>query len=429
MKQYNKYSSMIKTFEKLKKYNYWDNAPISVGFPREIYLQKIDKYLNSNLVKVVIGQRRTGKSYLLRQVIKKLLKKGVDKKNIFYLNKEMVDFDEIQNYKDLKKLIDIYKKQLKIKGEIYYFFDEIQEIEQWEKIVNSLSQDCKNKAEVFISGSNSHLLSGELSTFLSGRYVEFEILPFSFVEYCQHLQKTKNKESFLEYLSSGGLPELFNLSGEEAKRHYVQSLKDTIILKDIVGRRGIKDVVLIDKIFDFLSDNIGNLFSVNSIVKYLNSCKQKTNFETLSNYVRYLEDVFLIHKVERYDIKGKLILGGEKKYYLNDLSFHNYLFSGFDYGLGKKLENIVYLYYRSQGWNVYVGKIGKKEIDFVIEKQNQKKYIQVTHSLITKKVIDREFKNLEKINDSYEKLVISMDDKSLSNKNGIEHKLAWEIMV
>ena len=422
---------MIKILEKLKKYNYWDDTSMEMegGFLREVYLQRIDKYLDNNLIKVVIGQRRTGKSYLLRQIIKKLIEKGVNRKNIFYLNKEIVDFDEIQDYRDLKKLIDVYKKQLKVKGKIYYFLDEIQEIEQWEKIVNSLSQDYKNKAEVFISGSNSHLLSGELSTFLSGRYVEFEILPFSFVEYCQFFKKAKDKKSFFEYLSSGGLPELFNLSSEESKRHYVESLKDTIILKDIVGRRGIKDVVLLDKIFDFLSDNIGNLFSVNSIVKYLNSHNQKTNFETVSNYVKYLEDVFLIHKVERYDVKGKLILGGEKKYYLNDLSFHNYLFSSFDYGLGKNLENIVYLYYRSQGWNVYVGKIGKNEIDFVIEKQNKKKYIQVTHSLITKKVINREFGNLEKINDSYEKLVISMDDKSLGNKEGIEHKLAWEIMV
>ncbi len=422
---------MIKILEKLKKYNYWDDTSMEMegGFLREVYLQRIDKYLDNNLIKVVIGQRRTGKSYLLRQIIKKLIEKGVNRKNIFYLNKEIVDFDEIQDYMDLKKLIDVYKKQLKVKGKIYYFLDEIQEIEQWEKIVNSLSQDYKNKAEVFISGSNSHLLSGELSTFLSGRYVEFEILPFSFVEYCQFLQKARDKKSFLEYLSSGGLPELFNLSSEESKRHYVESLKDTIILKDIVSRRGIKDVVLLDKIFDFLSDNIGNLFSVNSIVKYLNSHNQKTNFETVSNYVKYLEDVFLIHKVERYDVKGKLILGGEKKYYLNDLSFHNYLFSSFDYGLGKNLENIVYLYYRSQDWNVYVGKIGKNEIDFVMEKQNKKKYIQVTHSLITKKIINREFGNLEKINDSYEKLVISMDDKSLGNKEGIEHKLAWEIMV
>jgi len=419
---------MIETFEKLKKYNYWNDERINVGFLREIYLNRINKYLNNDLIKVVIGQRRTGKSYLLRQIMDQFIQCGVNRKNIFYLNKEIVDFDVIKDYKDLKELIDVYKKELNIKGKIYYFFDEIQEIEKWEKTINSIAQDYKEESEVFISGSNSHLLSSELSTFLSGRYIEFEILPFSYVEYCQFLKKESNKESFLEYLSSGGLPELFNLSDDESKRHYVQSLKDTIILKDVVGRRGIKNVVLIDNIFDFLSDNIGNLFSVNSIVKYLNEHNQKTNFETVSNYVKYLEDVFLIHGVDRYDIKGKSLLGGNKKYYLNDLSFHNYLFSTFDYGVGKSLENIIYLHYRSQGWKVHVGKIGDVEVDFVIEKQNQKKYIQVTHSLITKKVIEREFGNLEDIKDSHEKIVISMDDKSLGNKEGIEHVLAWEIM-
>jgi len=419
---------MIETFEKLKKYNYWNDECVNVGFLREIYLNRINKYLNNNLIKVVIGQRRTGKSYLLRQIMDQLMQSGVQRENIFYLNKEIVDFDVIKDYSDLKELIDVYKQELDVKGKIYYFFDEIQEIEKWEKIINSISQDYKDEAEVFISGSNSHLLSSELSTFLSGRYIEFEILPFSYVEYCQFLEKESNKESFLKYLSSGGLPELFNLSDDESKRHYVQSLKDTIILKDIVGRRGIKNVVLIDNIFDFLSDNMGNLFSVNSIVKYLNAHNQKTNFETVSNYVKYLEDVFLIHGVNRYDIKGKSFLGGDKKYYLNDLSFHNYLFSTFDYGIGKNLENIIYLHYRSQGWNVHIGKIGNMEVDFIIERQNQKKYIQVTHSLITKKVIDREFGNLEDIKDSYEKIVISMDDKSLGNKEGIKHKLAWKIM-
>lgn len=419
---------MTELLQKLEKYNYWGDDPITVGFLREKYVHDISKYLGNDLIKVVVGQRRTGKSYLLRQIIQKIINDGTPRQNIFYLNKEIIDFDPIKDYNDLKQLIDLYKEKLNVAGKVYYFFDEIQEIQQWEKIVNSLSQDHKDQSEVFISGSNSHLLSGELSTFLSGRYVEFEILPFSYREFCDYKKISLDKESLLLYLQSGGLPELFHLRDAESGRHYVEALKDTIILKDIVGRHKIKHVDLLNGIFDYLSDNIGNMFSTGSIVRYLTQHRQKTNFETVANYVQYLEDVFLIHRVDRYDIKGKSILGGEKKYYVNDLSFRNYLFSGFDQGVGKILENVVYLHFRAHGWKVFVGTISDVEIDFVIEKGSDRKYIQVAHSLSSEKVIAREFGNLEKIDDSYEKIVITMDDLSLGNKEGIKHQLAWDVL-
>ena len=419
---------MNEIFKKLKKYNYWQKKKINIGYKRKIYLKRLKKYTNNKLVKVLVGQRRVGKSYLLRQIIQELIQNKIKPQNIFYLNKENIAFDEIRNEKDLLKLIEFYKKELKIKGRIYLFLDEIQEVQNWEKLINSLSQDINDDYEIFISGSNSKLLSGELSTYLSGRYISFEILPFSFFEYLEYFKLSKSKENYLAYLKIGGLPELYNLETEEVKSHYVASLYDSILLKDIVKRYNIKNIKLLEEVFKFLIDNIGNLFSINKIVNYLNSKKAKTNFDTISNYIKYLEQSFLVHSVNRFDLKGKNILVSSRKYFLNDLSFRNYLSSSFDYGLGKHLENSIYIHFRSLGYKIYVGSILGLEVDFVIEKNKEKKYIQVAYTLNDKKIIEREFKSLEKIKDSYEKMVITLDDVSLGNKNGIKHLLAWEIV-
>lgn len=418
---------MTEIFKKLKKYNFWSKETVPVGFLRTMYLERIKKYMGNNLIKVLIGQRRVGKSYILRQIIQMLMNQKINQKNIFYLNKELIDFDTIKTYKDLSNLIDEYTKKLKPKGKIYIMLDEIQGIEQWEKIVNSLSQDYKKQYEVFITGSNSNLLSGELATYLSGRSISFEILPFLFDEYIEYFNLKKNKENYLSYLQTGGLPELYRLQDEETKMNYISSLKSTILLKDIVARFSIKDVNLLEDLFTFLTDNIGNLFSVNKIVQYLDSHKRKTNYETIANYMDYLKQSFLIHEVERYDIKGKSLLAGNKKYYLNDLAFRNYLSSGFDEGIGKKLENSLYIYYRALGYQIYIGSIGKEEVDFIIEKAGERKYVQMTYLLTTKKVIEREFRSLEKIRDAYEKMVISLDDVSFGNRKGIKHIRPWEI--
>ncbi len=418
---------MLETFKKLKKYNFWGGEKISTGFERKIYTEKIKEFIGNKLIKVILGQRRVGKSFVMRQLIRTLITDGINPKNIFYLNKELVDFDEIKNYKDLNELLGFYKKALKVKGKIFVFLDEVQEIEGWEKTVNSLSQDHKQKYEVFISGSNSKMLSSELATYLSGRYVDFVVWPFLFEEYAQFRKIPKNKESYLEYLKTGGLPELFNLPSEEMKNHYLSSLKNTILLKDVIWRHKIKDAQLLEDLFKFLTDNIGNLFSINNIVQFLISQKIKTNHETISNYLSYILQSYLFHEVERFDIKGKNILATSKKYYLNDLSFRNYLSSSFDYGLGKHLENAVYLHFMARGWQVFVGSLGKSEIDFVLEKGQEKKYVQVAYTINEKKVVLREFGNLEKIDDNYEKIVISLDDVSLGMRGGIKHFCAWEL--
>ena len=418
---------MDEILKKLEKYNYWQGQAIKTGFTRKYYLSKIGKYTNNSLVKVLLGQRRSGKSYVLRQIIDTLIKGGVNSKNTFYFNKELVEFDDIRTHKQLFDLIDSYKQKLKVKGKIYLFLDEIQEISQWEKTINSLSQNHKEEYEIFITGSNSKMLSSELATHLSGRYVTFEIFPFSFDEFISSRNLPKNKVSFLSYMKTGGLPELINLPDEETKAHYVSSLKDTVMLKDIVERHGIKDIQLLENTFKFVMDNIGSLFSTNAIVNYLESHKIKTNHETISNYVSYLVQSFLTHCAERYDIKGKAIFSTGKKYYLNDLSFKNYLSSDFNYGLGKQFENIIYLHYKRLGYSIYVGSILGEEVDFVLEKDGEKKYVQVAYMLSDKKTADREFRSLEKIRDSFEKIVISLDDAPLGNKNGIRHICAWEL--
>jgi len=423
---------MKTVFEKLKTYNTWGGATgvleAQLGYKRDFYLKKIEQYLGNNLIKVFVGQRRVGKSVLMMQVMHELVSTGVPTDNIFYLNKEIIDFDEIKTARDLREIIALYKKEIRPEGKVYYFFDELQDIEEWEKMVNSLAQDSAHQAEVFISGSNSNMLSSELATYLTGRYISFEIFPFSYSEYISYLKLANNKESFLQYLRSSGLPEFFKLDTNEAKRNYLVTLKDSILLKDIVGRYAIKDVRFLDKILDFVSDNIGNTFSVASIEKYLRSKNNRISFETVSNYLSYLLQTFLIHEVERFDIKGKSILESGKKYFLNDLAFRNYVFSTFDPGLGGQLENVIFLYLRRLGYTVYVGKLGDREVDFIAEKDGDRQYIQVAYSVADEQVAKREFGNLKKIKDNFEKIVVSLDDTSFGNDSGIRHMTAWDFL-
>jgi len=418
---------MLDFFARLKKYNFWDADYPDLGLLRQNYLNRINDFIGNNLIKVLVGQRRTGKSYLLRQIILSLISKGINSKNIFYINKEYTDFDFITNYTELEDLILTYQQELTPEGKIYLFIDEVQRIEGWERLVNSYSQNYTRPYEIFISGSNSQLLSTELATLLSGRYIQFQILPFSYLEYISIKKAQNTKVSFLTYLQSGGLPELFHLPNDETKRHYLSAIKDTVLLHDIIQRYNIKDIRLLEDIFAFLVNNASNLISINSIVKYFAGKSRKTNYETVANYISYLQNTFLIHQVDRFSIKGKDILAGTHKYYINDLAFKNYLYSGFEYGFGYMLENIVYLQLINAGYNVYTGFMRNKEIDFVATKGNKTIYIQVAYLLIDKLTIDREYSELESIHDNYEKFVVSLDDMQLPDKNGIRHVLAWKI--
>jgi predicted AAA+ superfamily ATPase len=420
---------MEELFKSLQRFNPWDREYPDAGYKRRIYLGKITRYINNTLVKVLVGQRRSGKSFLLRQIGAFLIKTGVAPQNIFYLNKEFIDFDEIRNYKDLEQLIKLYRKKIKPKGKIYLFIDEIQMIDQWEKLVNSYAQDFTENYELFISGSNSKMLSGELSTLLSGRYIQFEIFPFGYEEYIDFQKLERSKQTYIDYLQSGGLPELFSLPDRESKSHYVSAVKDTVLLRDIIQRHAIKEPRLLEDIFIYLVNTASNLISVNNITNYFKSQGRKTSFDTIANYIGYIEDSFMIHKAERFDIKGKDIIAGNVKYYCNDQSYKNYLFSGFACGTGYQLENLIYLELRRRGYEVFVGVMPNKEVDFVARNADKVVYVQSAYLLSDEKTIEREYAGLNAIEDHYEKIVVTLDDITIPPKKGIKHVQAWNFVL
>ena len=418
---------MEENFASLKKYNFWSDEVPELGFQRKYYIDKIFQYTRNKLIKVLVGQRRAGKSYILRQIAYKLIEKGINPKNIFYINKEFTDFDFVKDYNDLEALLNTYRKALKPEGKIYLFIDEIQNIDGWERFANSHAQDFVEQCELFISGSNSKMLSGELATLLSGRHVSIEIHPFSFAEYAEKTNNRQTKQTYMDYMESSGLPELFMLSTEESKKYYISAIKDTVLLRDIIQRHNVKDPKLLEDVFVYLVNNASSLVSITNIINFFKSNNRKTTYDTVSNYIGFIENTFLIHKSERYDIKGKDTISGVCKYYINDLSFKNYLYPGFGYGIGYKLENMVYLELRRAGYEVYVGTMRNKEVDFVAKKGDRTIYLQSTFSLADEQTSAREYAPLEAIADNYEKWVVSLDDFALPSNNGIRHIQAWHL--
>ena len=418
---------MIENIAKISKFNFWNEEVPELGYLRGAYLEKIRLFSGNRLVKVIVGQRRVGKSYLLRQIIHNLIQSGVPPQNTFYINKEFLDFDFLTDYKSLELLIESYKTKLKPQGKVYLFIDEIQTISGWERLVDSYSQNFSSSYELFISGSNSELLSGELATLLSGRYVSIQIFPFSFTEFCGVQKLSESKLSYLSYLQSGALPELFHLTDQEIKRHYVSAVKDTVLLRDIIQRYHIKDAKLLEDIFIYLVNNASNLISVLNIVNYFKSKNRKTNYETIANYIQYIQNTYLIHRVERYNIKGKEIISGTCKFYINDLSFKNLLYAGFAYGVGYLLENAVYLQLRQSDYEVFTGAFRNGEIDFVARKAERVIYFQVAYSLVDELTAKREYGAFSQINDHYEKYVVSVDDFLLPPVDGIKQIQAWNL--
>ena len=411
----------------LRKYNLWDSDVFDWGYTRNTYLKKIGDAVGNRLIKVLVGQRRSGKSYVLRQLARQLVADGVKPENTLFINREFAEFDFLKSYQELDELIKSYKKALKPSGKIYIFIDEIQLIEGWEKIVNSYSQDFSASYELFITGSNSKMLSGELATLLSGRYICFEVFPFSYKEYLEVTQQVKGRQSYMEYMNSGGLPELFMLQKQELKHNYISAIKDTVLLRDIVQRYNIRDPKLLEDIFIFLVNNASNLVSVTSIVKYFKGQGRKTSYDAVAAYIGYIEDTFLVHRCDRYDIKGKDTLSGNAKFYINDLAYKNYLYLGYGYGFGYLVENLIYLELRRAGFDVYVGYIRNKEVDFVAQKADRKIYIQSTYMLSDETTIEREFLSLKAVNDNFEKFIVSLDEIIMPLQDGIKHVQAWEL--
>lgn len=352
--------------------------------------------------------RRSGKSYFLLQIIDKLKTSGVKKKNIVSINKESMEFDFIETYKNLNQYVEAQFKGLK--GRKYLFIDEVQEIAKWEKAV--ISFFVKGDIDIFITGSNAHLLSSELTTLLSGRYIEFSMHTLSFKEFLKFhkIQETKAPEAFTTYLKYGGLPALLHFNNDDKTIYqYISSLYDTIILKDICDRHGIRNIHLLKNITRFVLDNIGNSFSAKSVSDFLKKEKIAIGIKTIQNYLEYLTATFVLYKVERFDIKGKRLLEFNEKYYLGDIGLRHALIGYREADIGNYLENIVFLELKRRDYQVHIGKIDNQEIDFVATRANEKCYIQVATFLTSEKTVNREFISLERIDDNYPKYVVTMD--------------------
>ena len=386
---------------------------------REEYLKRIRGFYDQDLIKVITGIRRSGKSTLLKQMIDELKDKGIPEERIIYINFEDIDMSFIKNDMDLNSYI---KKQMTKKEKYYLFFDEIQNVVNWEKAINSFK--ATKNVSIFITGSNSNLLSGELATLLAGRYVSFQMQPFSFKEVCE-LKDIQNREEiekeFEDYMKWGGMPQRFYFHNEQEIKNYLMDLYDSIVVKDIASRYNVKDIELLNRILEYLMSTPAQQFSVTNIVNFLKNENRSCSNETLYNYLSYITNSFIMSRAKRYDIKGKKVLSTNDKYYLTDLGLGQVKSSAKMKGLGNILENIVYNELINRGYEVLVGKSDSSEIDFIASYFDEKIYIQVAYILADDDVIEREFGAFKDIQDNYPKYVLTMDKLDFS-QNGIIHK-------
>ena len=389
---------------------------------REIYMKRIRPFINTELIKVMTGIRRCGKSVMLELIKEELVESGVSPDQFISINFEDLNYAHLQTAKALHD--EITKSAAKINGKVYLFFDEIQEVEDWEKCINSLrvSLDC----DIYITGSNAKLLSGELSTYLGGRYVEFIIYPFSFAEFLELYHSVIPDEPvqkcFQKYLLSGGMPYLANIRYEDdPSKQYLHDLFNSVQLKDIVMRNKIRDVDLMERIIAYVIANVGTTFSATSLAKFLKNEKRIVAPETILNYIKYCCDAYLFYQVKREDLQGKQILASNEKYYIADHGIREAVFGGNMRDINLILENIVYLELLRRGYKVTVGRIKDKEIDFVCDKHGEKLYVQVAYLLASNETVQREFGVYDNIRDNYPKYVVSLDEFDMS-RNGIKHR-------
>ncbi len=389
---------------------------------RETYMQRIRPFINTELIKVFTGIRRSGKSVMLELVKDELKNSGVSENNFLCINFEQFSQSELLDAKSLYAKIVEFQKNTE--GRTYLFFDEIQEVEGWEKCINSCRVDFD--CDIYITGSNAKLLSGELATYLAGRYVEFVIYPFSFAEFLE-MYRQKNPAAdksscFMQFLKTGGMPFLANFSGDDsAKNQYLADIYNSVVLKDVVKRNNIRDVDTLERITAYAFSNIGHIFSATSLSKYFKSENRKISHDTILNYLKFCADAFLIYKINRYDMEGKKIVSVNEKYYCADHGLREAVFGINMQNIDQVLENIVCLELLRRNYKVYVGKKGDLEIDFIAEKQGKKLYVQVAYLLAGEETVKREFSVYNSVKDSYPKYVVSMDDIDFS-QNGIIHK-------
>ena len=396
---------------------------------RELYMKRIRPFIGTDLVKVMTGIRRCGKSVMLDLIKEELKELGISAAQFITFN-----FEDLRNanFCTASSLHDeVIRRASEISGKVYLFFDEIQEVTDWEKCINSLriEMDC----DIYITGSNARLLSGELATVLGGRYVEFKIYPFSYAEfmdlYKDIFPDTSNSTVFQKYLTLGGMPYLANLRyAEEPSKQYLTDVYNSVVLNDVVKRNKIRDVDLLTRIVTYVVGNIGTTFAATSIAKFLKSERRTVATDTVLNYIQYCISAYLFYQVKRQGIQGKQILSTNEKYYMADHGLREAVLGGNMRDINLVLENIVYMESLRRGYTITVGKSGTKEIDFICQKQDQKVYIQVTYPLASEETIQREFGIYDSIHDNFPKYVVSMDELDFS-RNGIKHRNIKEFLL
>ncbi|MBE6489227.1 MAG: ATP-binding protein [Methanosphaera stadtmanae] len=397
---------------------------------REQYLDKLYKLKDTDDVKIITGVRRSGKTHLIKTYANELKENGIVPENIIYISFESNKYKYIKTDTQLDELINTLTKN--VDGKLYLFFDEIHKVSNWEESINGYRVDLDS--DIYITGSYGQMLNGINSTVLSGRYVRIKIYPFSFKEVLKYyedngyeINQFAENNIFNEYLTFGGLPGHFKYEGASEKLDYLSDVYDSIMLKDIFDIEKVSSTALYRNLMEFMIDNIGHEFSVNSITKYLKHEKSSSKHDTIRNYLMYATNAYLLYKVKRKDIKGKEILKTLEKYYIIDQGFY-YLFKDENNrNIGQLLENVVYIELLRRGYKVTIGKINKLEVDFVCEKPGKTLYVQVSNSILDDQTRNREYKSLEKINDNYTKYILTMDTINLS-RNGIIHKNIIEFL-
>ena len=388
---------------------------------RQSYINQIMPFVDLPLVKILTGVRRCGKSTIMRMLMDALKKSGVSDGQLVRFNFDTLEWQNVE----VRRVFEIIKEKLAPSGRTYLFLDEIQEVDYWERLVNTFMEDAEYDVDIFVTGSNSKMMSSEISTYLTGRYVSFRIHPLSFAEYLEFRKAygalTDLNKEFMRYIEYGGFPavHLKPLTLDEAYV-IVKDIYNTTVYTDIVKRNQIRKVDQLERIVKFAFDNVGNTFSANSIKGFLENQRRKIDVETIYNYLSKLESAYILNRCSRQDLHGREILKTQEKFYLADNAFKHAVLGYQQDDISQTLENVVYLELRRRGYDVYVGKLDTKEIDFVAEKQGKVIYIQVAYLLADQKAREREFGNLLKIADNYPKFVVSMDEVDMSQK-GIVH--------
>lgn len=382
---------------------------------RDLYLNQIRPFMQTDLIKIIVGIRRSGKSTLMKQIIEELKENGVDEKRIIYLNFE--DY-HIGEYKNKDRLYDYLETNVIADGKTYIFLDEVQEVDNFEQVVNSLN--ATKDVDIYLTGSNSKMLSGEYATLLTGRYKSFKVFPFSFKELVEFHGNKNKKELFNEFINYGGFPIIQNFAIKDQKVSILRDLYDSIVIKDIIQRHNVSNVDALDKYISYLLNTVASQFSAKNIINYFKNEGRIISKETLYNYISYAKEVLLIYSAKRYDLKGKKLLTTNEKYFVNDQGLRATKFDNIK-DIEKIFENIVFFELIRRGYEVSVGNIGDKEIDFIATKNNNTEYYQVTYIMETSKTRDREFGSLNMINDQYPKYVLSLDSVDFS-QYGIIHK-------